>query len=727
MATTTLTLTSEECPEELEKREVYDLDFANDLRDVLKQLALNARDTAEREKWKRQSVLLALYTKKTENINEVRTRYMLGRRVRHEADNIGRLVAEGGIGLQTFCRDVRNALAMNYYHDLDIVNSQPVILAQLCDRNGWACPMLKRYIETREEVIGDVVELLRREGNVREEDLRDEAKKRIIGLYNGGTPEGLTPFVREMSEEAYRIRGNVWNHYSGELKWLAKCDRRTGKAVSWVYQTEERKCLMAIARALEARGRRMDVLIFDGGLVRKREGEVDLPKAMLREIEEDVFRETGYRIALVVKPMTTTLERTGGTDNEYTERKRQFEETGWKRHTHFKLRFPPMFVAIDDDRVEQLHKGELLQNEEDNLLSDGSSFIKRWLEDPSKREYDRMVFEPGHAVGEHNYNMFRGLKVQPVQGDWSIFRTLLNLLVSHDELGYEYVENWCARRLQRIGEKSGVCLIFQGRKGVGKDTLWDRFGSIFGPEHFHNTSRPEHTVFARFTSQLARSLLIKFEEANFTTNKDNEDQLKGIITSRDAQIEKKGHPIISVNSYVDCVMTTNQEVPIPMTDDERRFAAFKCSEEKRGDTEFWAGVYRGLADGKQLAAWVHHLLHKDISNWSPTPVYKTRYYKDLVGVCAPLHARFFCDWVRLMGEDGQNDWVELGSSLELMRAMTTRFPKFPWDNHKKFGMMMRDNYTDVGVIEKVEGRLHNSYRVIPANLRAHLEAKGWWD
>jgi hypothetical protein len=199
-----------------------------------------------------------------------------------------------------------------------------------------------------------------------------------------------------------------------------------------------------------------------------------------------------------------------------------------------------------------------------------------------------------------------------------------------------------------------------------------------------------------------------------------------LITSGVAQIEKKGMPIIKVNSYVDCVMTTNQEVPIPMTDDERRFAAFRCSEEKRGDTAFWKGVYDGLKDGKQLAAWYYHLLHKDVSNWSPTPVYKTRYYKDLVGVCAPLHARYFCDLLREHGWDTEEK-MSLGSSHELMRAMNTRYPKFPWDNHKKFGMMMRDNYVETGVVQKVEGRQFNTYTAYPRELKDYLDTKGWWD
>jgi hypothetical protein len=273
-----------------------------------------------------------------------------------------------------------------------------------------------------------------------------------------------------------------------------------------------------------------------------------------------------------------------------------------------------------------------------------------------------------------------------------------------------------------------VCLIFQGKKGVGKDTYWDQIGLLFGGHgaYFHNTSTPEHTVFAKFNSQVAKCLLIKFEEADFHTNKENESQLKSLITSQWANIEKKGHPLIPVKSFTDIVMTTNQETPIPMTDDERRFSAFKVSEERRGDKPFWDDIYNRLKDGKQLRAYYHHLLTKDLGEWSPVPAYKTRYYKDLVGVCAPIHARYFCEWLRAVGST-EGEVQELGASHDLMMAMSQKFPKFPWDNHKKFGIMMRDTYCEGGPVMRDRRGDGVFYRVKPYLLREFLEEKGWWD
>lgn len=705
MATTTevVTATMPQSPDVcVQKLEEFDVDVAVWI--------VNTKSISKEE---RDSVKKLLKDRRQGNKHE--TTYKLGKDIKHE--DLGRFVAVRGAGLQAVSRDIRGALAQAYYWDVDIRNAQPTLLEQYAVREGWTATALAHFNAHRDDYLAELMTDL----NL----TRADAKDRICRIMFGGSSAGMPSFfVERLQPELNLLMRNILTANQTKHSSIAKRPNATRSMMALILQTEERRCLLAMDASFAKQGRSLDVYIHDGGLVRKKEGETQIPDEVLRRVERDVLETTGYTIALVVKPLTTTLEREDVNGN-YETKKREWEETGWKRHTYFKLRHPPMFVAIHATKIEQLQKGELLQNEEDNKCSDGTSFLHRWLEDPAKREFDRMAFEPSGVVGPHDYNMFRGLPVAPVEGDWSVFQTLLSLLTGHDPLGVEYVDNWCARRVQQLGSKAGVALIFHGRKGVGKDTLWDQFGKIFGEEHFHNTSRPEHTVFARFTSQLARSLFIKFEEAEFATNKENESQLKALITSGVAMIEKKGMPIITVNSYVDCVMTTNQEVPIPMTDDERRFAAFKCSEERRGDREFWDSIYARLADGRQLAAWYYHLLHKDITGFNVKNVYKTRYYRDLVGVCAPLHARYFCDLLREHGWEGET--MDFGTSHQLMRDMNQRFPKFPWDNHKKFGMMMRDVYVETGVVEKVVGRASASYSANPRMLKAYLEGKGWWD
>ena len=42
--------------------------------------------------------------------------------------NFGRFFADGGVSLQSICREIRHSIAAEYYDDLDVVNAHPVIL-----------------------------------------------------------------------------------------------------------------------------------------------------------------------------------------------------------------------------------------------------------------------------------------------------------------------------------------------------------------------------------------------------------------------------------------------------------------------------------------------------------------------------------------------------------------------------------------------------------------------
>lgn len=60
------------------------------------------------------------------------------------------MFARGSLSLQCMFREVRNTIARDYYHDVDMANAHPVILRQFCDKLGIPCPVLASYIERRD-------------------------------------------------------------------------------------------------------------------------------------------------------------------------------------------------------------------------------------------------------------------------------------------------------------------------------------------------------------------------------------------------------------------------------------------------------------------------------------------------------------------------------------------------------------------------------------------------
>jgi hypothetical protein len=701
MATQTTLAAPSTLLEEAEKVEQFDIDFARELR--------SNPDVPKEDRLK-----LGRYLKSAVNGNHKKVTYKLGKAMRTANLPLGRLCAVDGMGLQAFPRDLRAALAGRYYWDIDIANAMPTLLVQYCERNGWVCPALKRYVETREEVLEELMSQLGIQ--------RWEAKERIVALYNGGSSEGLTRFiVQELAPEALLLRKNVWNANSEVLKWLKNHPNQTGKGMAWVYQTEERKVLLAMEAAFAKRGRSMDVYIHDGGLVRKKDGESELPARTLREVEEEVRETTGYSVRLVVKPMETTYERTGDSEGEYAEKKKAWEETGWKGAVWFKLRHPPCFVALSPDgTVEQMSKSDLLQNEEDNVLASGDPFLKRWLPDPTKREYQKLVFAPKQEPPTGCFNLFQGFANLPAEGDTSAYQTCLRIVSGNDDQVFAYIENWLAHILQRPSVKTKVAIVVQGEQGAGKDTFFDAVGdNIFGKQYYLSTNTPENDIFAKFNARAGHKILVKFEEANFQTNKENADKLKGLITSTHGRIEKKGHDPIELEDFTNIVMTTNNEIPVVIEDTDRRFMLVKASSERIGDTAFWDDIHAKLP--KQAAAYHQYLLSKDLSDfvpWNQSTIPRTQFYKDVKQSFSPYHARFFQRQVELEMEMTY-------TAHNLFSRMKADCPAALQLNETRFGRDMR-LYVTAGVFAKKKTSTHNTYEGDAATMRQFLEAKGWW-
>lgn len=706
METTTTTTTLETFSPDwsVTKTEEFDVDFARQLIDD-KNIPKD-----EREK-------LRKYVKNRSAGNKHETTYKLGRHLKHEF--LGRLCALRGESLQGMSKDIRNALGGAFYWDLDFVNAQPTLLAQYAEKKGWKCDAVKAYTERREELLSEICEALQCE--------RWYAKEKVIKLVFGagsGELEGMPKFfVDEFYPELRNIMRNSWEHNKARLKWLEKQPNHVGKAMADVLQTEERTCLLALDRSLSRRGRSLDIFIHDGGLVKKKDKETSFPVTLLREVEADIEKDTGYKVRLEVKSMKTTFTKQDKED-DYEAKKLAWEETGWKDATYFKLRNPASFMGVFQDSAKQFSRSDLLQNEEDNKLSDGSLFIKRWLEDADKKEFNEVVFQPSGECPAGAFNLFRGFKCKSKEGDYAVYQTLLNLLVNHDKTSFEYVENWLAHAVQKPHKKTGVVLVCKGKKGVGKDTFWDAFGYNILGKYFTATGKPEHDLFGRFGGATAMKLMVKIEEGNFLVNKEHEERFKNLITCKKDVLEQKGKEPIEVDSFTNYVMTTNQNVPVMLTPDERRFVLFEASEEKKGDEEFWTDVYTQLEKDEVHAAYLDYLLKKDISEFNPrAKLIRTEAFIDALQSFIPYHARWFQTHIETneSEEDVEFQWKARDLYSFMKQSPTCRFDV----TECRFGWDMRD-YVKSGCLAKGKQGGNVVYSVGRDRLKRFLQEKQWW-
>lgn len=191
-------------------------------------------------------------------------------------------------GLALLERQTRNSLASSRYWDLDIVGAQPNILCQMAEARGWTCPLLKEFLSKREEFLATV-----------SKD-RDEAKDKTVGLFYGQRRYDLPPFFIGLQKELDQLMANVSASYHHLEKHAKKGER---SIIAIVLQNEERKCLMAIDRALAEVGRSLDVFLHDGGFVKKLDGEKCLDVSVIAHCQKRIEEWTGYKLMLKVKTM----------------------------------------------------------------------------------------------------------------------------------------------------------------------------------------------------------------------------------------------------------------------------------------------------------------------------------------------------------------------------------------------------------------------------------------
>jgi hypothetical protein len=399
----------------------------------------------------------------------------------------------------------------------------------------------------------------------------------------------------------------------------------------------------------------------------------------------------------------------------YAYKKVQFEKT------HFKVMYPTGFGY--DDYKGDFHLITLadLSHQERNNHCEEKQFLDKWTADPYIRTYQSCVFKPKLAVPHNVYNLWNDFGTGTA-GDVSVVRQVLLTNCNNDEVVRDFVEKWCAWIVQFPSIKTMIAIIFQSdTEGAGKDTFADFFGSILGSEYFKNILDPVNEVFGRFTSQLKRCLLLKFEEAPFIDTKAHREMFKGLITCKSKAYEEKGHPTITLDCYFNVMMTTNNKVPALLDDKERRMVLIKCSEEKVGDMSYWKQVHQTLAKQETKDAYLHYLLNLDLTGWNAyeqRPI--TKFYEETKLASRPYHARFFQYKVQDL-ECSLKDVGMLGKNL--LKAVNEG-QKYEI-NETQLGRDLQP-YIKAEVLTKTHSRIGNTYRMDETKMEEYLKQKGWW-
>lgn len=585
--------------------------------------------------------LLKAYRKLRTNGNNVQVVYEYGKHLKILKK--GRLYPTKGLGLQAFPSDVRSALAQKYYWDIDMVNCQPVLLVQLCDKMGWMCDSLRDYVINRSEKLHELM--------VYFDCDRDRAKEVCLSILFGGKFKKIPDFYKNMSAELDRIAKNAMGVFPDIAKVCAKQPNPSASCLAHVIQSLEAEILQYIDTCLKTCDRNMATYIHDGGLVEKLVDETEFPPHLLRWLEAQIVKKFNLRITLAQKPMAHSfifnysVMRMGFvSEDQYQTRKEEFEKD------HFYCQETNTVCWVQDDgaimHTNFASAGVSFASYNFQKVVDGelatACFSTEWLKDPTKKTVKQFVFCPDPNPMKqipNTYNTYKGFvgSVKP-EGDMPEKQAIIDRfkdLIFHNagklDVMNTYMTNWLALLVQKPWVVPGVAIILINRdQGTGKETLGEFMGSkVIGREYYKNIKNLETELFDSHSTAMDKTLFLKFEEVNGSLNRKFSDMLKAIITTTTATINPKGVKKYVIDAYPHIFMTTNNPVPVKVEGSDRRMCISHTSSDLRGNREYWNKTY-SLLDLPYAGYVVYEYLKNiDLAEFDVREFPRTEYHQIL--------------------------------------------------------------------------------------------------
>lgn len=223
---------------------------------------------------------------KKDDIKNLEINYKTG----EKSKNIGRLYDIYNI--QFLSRKVKNTIFKDKYIDIDMVNSSPILLYNICKNNHIKTPYLEQYIKKRDKILKTL------------DDNRENAKDIIISiLHNSKNHNGNNFSINLISEMEHIITvfEGIFRSFYDKNKKTFKSDNIKGSFMSKLLSNLEAMILNEIIDYMKKKDIVIGLLEFDGLKVLKND---KITETLIKELEDNIKKKFNIKIQLKNKDMT---------------------------------------------------------------------------------------------------------------------------------------------------------------------------------------------------------------------------------------------------------------------------------------------------------------------------------------------------------------------------------------------------------------------------------------
>jgi len=242
------------------------------------------------------------------------------------------------------------------------------------------------------------------------------------------------------------------------------------------------------------------------------------------------------------------------------------------------------------DDFEFLHRNEWFEV----VREDGSKTTifpaKRFVAKPPKNAQvyrGGFVFKPSGTVAADEYNLYRGMLIEPdSSGDCSMLYDLIREVWARgDEQIAQWVIEWLMHIVAFPGQKVGTSIAIRGDPGDGKSIVCEQLMSQILGDMLLRVAN-QKMILGDFNEALIGKLLTVLEEAAFAGDKATFDKMKELITGGKVLINPKFKAPITVDNYSRLIVISNHDHFLHLKLGDRRYTVLESSSAWRGTNKF---------------------------------------------------------------------------------------------------------------------------------------------
>ena len=213
-----------------------------------------------------------------------------------------------GIGscLSYLKKEIRNSIMPKNIKDIDMVNSHPVILLNLCQKNKVKCNILKNYVENRDLILDSFG------------DNKKEVKELFLTVLNGGFKKfysqdvEVNNYLKSFENEIIKIQNYF---YLRDKRFFEKGFNFMGKNLSRIILEKENQILQTIINYFVSKRVKIFTLEYDGVKIYTDDKSKHFS---INDLEKIIFKKTEIDIKLSFKEIIDSFPEYGirvSTDN----------------------------------------------------------------------------------------------------------------------------------------------------------------------------------------------------------------------------------------------------------------------------------------------------------------------------------------------------------------------------------------------------------------------------